>query len=123
MKNSIIKIVGLFSIFAILACSKDETAADDFTDPANLVGTTWKSGGFPNTNVEYALLEFLAANRVQGSSKRENQELELDWNGVFEVVNDSIFITYQIEQIKGLITKSELIFDNDNSEEIRFKLQ
>ncbi|WP_350285737.1 hypothetical protein [uncultured Croceitalea sp.] len=122
MKNSIIKAVGLFFVLAILACTKDETAAEDFTNPANLVGTTWKSGGFPNTNVEYALLEFLAANRVQGSSKRENQELELDWNGVFNIENDSISIIYDIEEIKGKINGSTMVFQTEDGVEIRFDL-
>ena len=123
MKNTIVKITCLLSLFVVLACSDDSETTDDFTDPANLTGSTWESPGFPNTNVEYALLEFLSETRVQGSTKRQEEELQVDWNGTYEIVNDSIFIDYEIEALKGRITQLEIIFTTEDSVEIRFRRQ
>lgn len=123
MKNTIVKVTYLLSLFVVLACSDDSETTDDFTDPANLTGSIWESPGFPNTNVEYALLEFLSETRVQGSTKRQEEELQVDWNGTYEIVNDSIFIDYEIEALKGRITQPEIIFTTEDSVEIRFRRQ
>nr|WP_299068318.1 hypothetical protein [uncultured Allomuricauda sp.] len=107
----------------VLACSKDEVVDIDYSIPENLVGTTWEAPSFPGTSVEYALLDFLSETRVQALTKRAEQEIQVDWTGVFEIVSDSIFITYEIEGLRGLISQTDIIFENDNGEEIRFSLQ
>ena len=73
--------------------------------------------------MEYALLEFLSETRLQGSTKRQEEELQVDWNGTYEIVNDSIFIDYEIEALKGRITQLEIIFTTEDSVEIRFRRQ
>jgi hypothetical protein len=123
MKIAILKIVSFVSLFILFSCSDDGDTTNDLTNPTNLAGTVWESPGFPNTDVEYALLEFLTESRVQGLTKRQDQELQVDWDGVFEIVNDSIFIDYGVEALKGRLTEVEIIFTIEDSVEIRFKRQ
>ncbi|NAS13158.1 hypothetical protein [Poritiphilus flavus] len=123
MNKSIGKIVGLISILLILSCSKDEDNSQNTAGPENLTGTTWRSSVFPGTDVEYALLEFLSQTQVQGSTKRPEQEIQIDWTGIYEIVNDSIFIDYEVEGLKGRITDIEIIFTTEESFEIRFVKQ
>ena len=111
--------IGLI-VLCTQACATDEEGDTDLINPQNLAGTTWRSGSFPNTDVEYALLEFLSETRVEGLTKRQDRELEVDWNGVFEIVNDSIFVNYDSEALKGSIDRSKIIFTTDNSIQIRF---
>ena len=107
----------------VLACSKDEVGDIDYTNPENIAGTSWRSEAFPGIDLDYALLNFISESSVQALTKRPEQEIQVDWTGVFEIENDSIFISYEIEGLRGLISQTDIVFENDNGEEIRFSLQ
>ena len=124
MKNKIHTLTLSLLTLLVLSCSKGEGASDlDYTQPENLAGTLWESPGFPNTTVEYAQLNFGSSSTVQGLSKREGEDIQVDWNAVFSIQNDSIFISYEGESLNGRISGTDMFFAGPNAAVIRFSLQ
>ena len=124
MKNKIHTLTLSLLTLLVLSCSKGDGASGlDYTQPENLAGTLWESPGFPNTTVEYAQLNFGSSSTVQGLSKREGEDIQVDWNAVFSIQNDSIFISYEGESLNGRISGTDMFFTGPNAAVIRFSLQ
>jgi hypothetical protein len=102
MRNLII-LAFVFATVLTTSCSKDEM--DDFTNPENISGTTWKctSGTYWDEDLEYALLIFTSTTAVEGWTKYVDEGEQKDWTGAFSISNDRISITYEDESFTGII--------------------
>jgi len=95
-------------LFVVLSCSRD----DDFTNPKNLSGTTWKCSsntGFA-VDIEYALLKFNSTTIVEGWTKYKDKNEQKDWTGSFTISDKKIIIDTgdDKETFTGAITGTEM---------------
>lgn len=107
MRNLFLLTIALATALTI-SCSKDEI--DDYTNPENLSGTSWKCSSV-NTwdeSLEYALLVFTSKTTVEGWTKTTDQAVQKDWTGSFTISNDRISISFEDDSITGTIEAEKM---------------
>jgi hypothetical protein len=97
-----ITIVTISSLF--FSCSKEKTELiNDYTNPENLVGTTWKTKDGLGSVFEYAALKFTSLSLVEGWTKVKSKIEIREWIGTFTIIKDTITIINSDEFYKGPI--------------------
>lgn len=120
MKYLFLSTIVLATVLTI-SCSKDEI--DDFTNPENLSGTSWKCSSVDiwDESLEYALLIFTSKTAVEGWTKNTDQAAQKDWTGSFTISNDRISISYEDDSLTGIIEGEKMDITIDGETFIFYK--
>ncbi len=100
MRNLLVFAI-LIATISFTSCKKDKDT--DYTNPADLSGTTWKYVDNEGVEIEYALLKFTSATTVEGWTKESDEADQKDWTGTYSITNSTISITWNDGSFTGII--------------------
>jgi hypothetical protein len=108
MKKILFITVAITTILFV-SCSKEE----DYTNPENLFGTTWKCKTGLGSETEYASLKFISTSSVEGWSKQISEDEIKDWTGTYIIFIKTITVNYGTESFTGTIegTNMNVVID------------
>ena len=99
------------AIIAVMTTSCSET--EDFSDPKNLVGTTWSCGVFPSgqglEDYEYIELKFISTTQLEVWGKEKNANAQkTNYTYTYSINNKTITITYSEGVLVGTIDNNSM---------------